>query len=107
MLCRPLTWWAPGMSVRSTSLRFVDERCDEEAAEGERAGRERVPAHEAQCSESEHDPLGPWGAKAAGGQRKATDSDDPAKGSQDAEGEWCAQSWPVLDHREHTLRLCR
>src|SRR5215208_6485258 len=83
----------------------MQSRTDEEAAERERAHRERVSAEQEHRGEPDEDPFGARSPPAAGREGESSDRGHPTRRSDDAECKWRPHSLPVLDHVEDSLLL--
>lgn len=88
---------------RCTEL--VQERSDEEAAERERSGGERVAAQQDHPRERDEDPLAPRRSLAASRESESTRRGHPPERPDDAECERRPHSRPVLDDIEDTCLL--
>src|ERR671919_1786224 len=98
--------WDPAIKPSRRPKRrteFVQERGDEEAAERERSGRERVAAEQEHGRKPDQDPLGSRRSLAASGESERTQRGQPPERPDDAECERRSHSWPVLDHVEDAL----
>src|SRR5262245_59807719 len=83
----------------------MQERRDEEAAEGERAGREGMSAQQEHGRQREEDRLRSRSALTTSREGKRADRDEPPERPDDAEREYRPDCGPVLDDFEDTLLL--